>query len=160
MHVPHADRCRRIARTPERWSDMRGEEGALRGIHANHGTSHSNPASPKITKNERHPKRPTKFPPSSIPTAGPRARPAIITELANPRLPSWKCPPRILPYAGKATDSPTPRTTRMASSATNPCRAPVTAVAADHIKSPSAKTHFTSKRSTSQPAGICSNAYV
>src|ERR1035441_3059291 len=56
---------------------MRGEPGALRGIHAHHGTSHSNPARPRATKNGRHPKRPTKFPPTTGTTEVPAKNLAI-----------------------------------------------------------------------------------
>ena len=100
------------------------------------------------------------LPPIHIPSAGPRASPVITMELANPRCFSWKWLPIILPYEGKAIDSPTPSTTRAINRAANPCNSPVTAVEADHIKNPHAKTHFTSKRSTSHPAGICNNPYV
>ena len=63
-----------------------------------------------------------------------------------------------LGVGGVRQDSPIPRTTRIASKATKAWRTPVNAVAADQTKKPTAKTHFTSKRSTSQPARSCMQA--
>src|ERR1700722_1374098 len=152
-HVPHADRPRRIRRKPIR----RESTGWLerRGIHASHGTSQRRLAKPSVTKNGRHPKRATTTPPSRIPSAGPRDRPAINIALGNPRRFSTKWLPRILEQEGNTIDSPTPKITRITIKATNPCKVPVTAVAADHTKKPAPNTHFTSKRSTNHPAGIC-----
>src|SRR5580698_2912882 len=149
--VPHAERSRKMSRIRTLYSDVGAAEVVPVGIHASHGTSHTRLAKPSTRKNGRQPKRPTTFPPTSMPTAGPRESPAIMAALPTPRRLSVKRPlPKILEYAGKAIDSPIPRITRTTTHAENPCRRAVTPVAADHTKKPAAKTHFTSKRSTSQ----------
>src|SRR5580692_12820275 len=154
--VPHAERSRKISRIRILYSEGGAAEVVPVGIHASHGTSHSRLPRPSTRKNGRQPNRPTTVPPTSMPTAGPRDSPAITAALPKPRRLSVKRPlPKILEYAGKAIDSPIPRITRTTTHAENPCRTAVTPVAADHTKNPAAKIHFTSKRSTRQPAGIC-----
>ena len=85
MHVPQADLCRKIERYPAPLEERCEKGTVLLGIHDTHGASHSKPASPRTTKNERHPNRATAIPPTSMPSAGPSASPVIIIALAKPR---------------------------------------------------------------------------
>src|SRR6266478_4188503 len=63
-------------------------------------------------------------------------------------------------HAGYHTDSPAPSANRARSNVPNACTAPVAAVAADQRIKPPAITHFTSRRSTSQPESGRKNEYV
>ncbi len=89
--------------------------------------------------------------PTSVPNAGPKAMTATMLALAKPRLCSGKYRDKMVEHAGYETDSPAPSANRATSNVPNACTAPVAAVAADQRNRPMAITHFTSKRSTSQP---------
>src|ERR1700693_6286707 len=151
MQVPQAERWRRISRMPGPSLLFEEFDMSVTGIQRNHGSSHSRHTDPRTTKNGRQPKRATRVPPNNKQKRGPGPTPAAIIELANPRRPSGQCMARIFEYPGYATDSPIPSTTRTTVSSTSEWTSPATAVALDHRKKPAANTHFTSKRSTSQP---------
>src|ERR1700688_3091529 len=95
-HVPHADLWRKISRMPTDAPVAGLAARTRRDIHINHVTNQPRPPRPSARKKSRHPKRPTTAPPTSMPIAGPRERPDMIAELANPRRLSAKWLPRIL----------------------------------------------------------------
>ena len=128
------------------------------GIHFSHGRSHSALASPKTTKNMRHPTCATSNPPTTVPSAGPPAHPADTMPFARPRCDAWKCVTIILFTAGYDADSPMPNSSRAVSSSAKLRTNPVLSVAADHSDTPSASSQFTLKRSTAQPDRIWQNA--
>jgi hypothetical protein len=70
--------------------------GCLRGIHAIHGGSHNRAPNPRARKNGRHPNASTTVPPTRMPTAGPRERPAINKAFGKPRRLSGKYVERTL----------------------------------------------------------------
>src|ERR1700719_1674740 len=118
------------------------------------GSSQSELATPNTMKKILQPAWARSMPPRSVPTAGPEACPAEMSELARPRCDSEKWREMILLYEGYATDSPMPRMRRITSSDVKPLTRAVPNVAADHTRIPRARTQTTGKRSTSQPETI------
>src|SRR5260370_28641388 len=78
--------------------------GLLRNF--SQGNNHNELATPNTTKKSLQPTWAMSIPPRSVPTAGPEACPAEMSELARPRWNSEKIRERSLVYEGKANDSP------------------------------------------------------
>src|SRR5260370_40629734 len=88
--VPQAERCRRIDRMLIPGERAEADAEGRRGIQTNHGASQSRPPTPRTRKKGRQPKAPTIVPPTRMPIAEPRERPAITSALGKPRRASGK----------------------------------------------------------------------
>src|SRR5277367_6244521 len=152
MNVPQAARCFKSSKVVGSGASfISAAIPGPRGIQRNQGKSQSSVMEPRTTKKGRHPYRDISVPPSNMPKAGPQASPDAMIEFADARREAGKYFASIFEYAGYATDSPMPRTSRTTSKAANPCKNPVALVAADQRKKPMAITQLTLTRSTSQP---------
>jgi hypothetical protein len=119
------------------------------------GTSQTSDARPNTRNPARQPNWAIIKPPTSVPKAGPVARPAPTRPFAAPSFSGGRFSASSFDMQGKAPPSPSPSRKRSSRSSVNPLATPVSTVASDHSATDQPSSTTALDRAMSQPISNC-----